>query len=317
MSPVARTEVDPTGPDEGAARLVPRVRAFNRLVTERIGALNDAYLSRGRPLGASRVLWEVGSAAEGVELRDVRSRLGLDSGYLSRLLRTLEADGLVEVGQRPDDRRVRSARLTARGRAEVALLDRRSDELALSLLAPLSGGQRERLVTAMGEVERLMTASAVELQTVDPEEPEVRYCLERYFAELAARDANRFEPGEALPTADEMRPPSGVFVIAYLRGQAVGCCGLKFNAAGMPDVAEVRRMWVDPETRGLGLGRRLLEHVEGLALEQGVARLRLDTNEHLVEAIAMYRSAGYVDIPRYTDEAFATHWFEKSLAESP
>ena len=314
MSSAARIEAGSASPDEGTAQLVPRVRAFNRLVTERSGALNDAYLARGRSLGASRVLWEIGSAAEGVDLRDLRTRLGLDSGYLSRLLRTLEADGLVEVGQRPDDRRVRSATLTPRGRSEVALLDRRSDELASSILEPLSDRQRERLVTAMGEVERLMTASAVELRAVDPEAPEVQYCLEQYFAELAERDANRFEPGEALPTADEMRPPAGLFVIAYLRGQAVGCCGLKFHSGGMPDIAELRRMWVDPETRGMGLGRRLLEHIEDVARAHGVARLRLDTNEHLVEAIAMYRSAGYLDIPRYSDEAFATHWFEKSLS---
>lgn len=311
-----------TGAAPGIEELVPRVRAFNRLVTERIGALSDEYLARSRPLGASRVLWEIGSASEGagraaiqgVELRDLRARLELDSGYLSRLLRMLEADGLVEVGPRPDDRRVRTARLTQRGRTEVALLDRRSDALAASILAPLSERQRAQLVVAMEEVERLLMASAVEFRAVDPSEPEVRYCLERYFTELAERDANRFDPGEALPTADEMRPPSGAFVVAYLRGKAIGCCGLHLHEGG---IAEVKRMWVDPETRGLGLGRRLLEHIEGLARENGVARLRLDTNEHLVEAIAMYRSAGYLDIPPYTDEAFATHWFEKSLPESP
>ena len=112
------------GPDP----FIARVRRFNRTVTERVGALNDRYLARDRPLGASRVLWEVGD--DGTDVRALRARLGLDSGYVSRLLRGLEADGLVTVEPNEHDRRVRTARLTAEGRAERALLDRSSDELA-------------------------------------------------------------------------------------------------------------------------------------------------------------------------------------------
>ena len=108
-----------------------------------------------------------------------------------------------------------------------------------------------------------------------------------------------------------MRPPHGKVLLAYLHGEAIACAGLKHHAGGM---SEVKRMWVGPSARGLGLGRRMLGAVEDLARSEGVTRLRLDTNEHLTEAIAMYRSAGYQEIPRYTDEPFATHWFEKSLA---
>src|SRR3954465_1406855 len=139
---------------DGAA--VERVRSFNRLITERVGALNDHYLARDRSLGEARVLWEIG--LEGRDVRDLRSRLGLDSGYLSRLLRSLEAAGLVVVGAREDDRRVRVAQLTRAGAAERGVLDRRSDELAHSFLAPLSEQRRDRLVAAMAEVERLLTA---------------------------------------------------------------------------------------------------------------------------------------------------------------
>src|SRR3954471_19156170 len=92
---------------------VARVRSFNRLVTERVGALNDHYLARGRSLGECRLLSEIGT--EGPDGRAPRPPLGLDSGYVSRLLRSLERAGLVEVAPRDDDRRVRAARLTLAG----------------------------------------------------------------------------------------------------------------------------------------------------------------------------------------------------------
>jgi len=93
--------------------MVAQVRRFNRTVTQRIGALNDSFLARDRPLGQARVLWEIGP--QGSDIRLLRSRLDLDSGYLSRLLRSLENDGLIVVEQSRADGRVRTARLTGRG----------------------------------------------------------------------------------------------------------------------------------------------------------------------------------------------------------
>src|SRR5438093_2829436 len=126
---------------EGA---LAQVRSFNRLVVQRVGALDDRYLTRNRPLGEARVLWEIG--AEGCDVRQLRSRLGLDSGYLSRLLRSLEAAGLVSVNRNEDDKRVRTARLTPAGLVERDLLERRSDDLARSFLEFLSEPRRERLL---------------------------------------------------------------------------------------------------------------------------------------------------------------------------
>lgn len=287
---------------------IAQVRSFNRLVTERIGALQDAYLSRGRSLGASRLLWEIG---DGAELRMLRERLGMDSGYLSRLLATLEAEGLIEVGRSAEDGRVRVARPTPRGREERALLDRGSDDLAASLLAPLSARQRARLVAAMGDVERLLTASAIALEVVDPVTGAARRCLHEYYQELDARFDAGYDPEQGLPVDDdEMRPPRGLFVVASLRGDAVGCCALRFLAAG---VAELNRMWVDPAVRGLGVGRRLLEDIETRAVEAGVRTLRLETNRSLTEAITMYRAAGFVEVDPFNDEPYATHWFQKRL----
>src|SRR5215471_5353025 len=168
---------------------VAQVRSFNRLVTERVGALNDHYLARDRPLGEARLLWEIGP--EGCDVRLLRSRLGLDSGYVSRLLRSLEASGLLVVEPSAKDRRVRTAQLTRAGAAERELLDERSQELARSFLEPLSSSRRDRLIAAMREVELLLTAGLVEMTVADPSEAAAEHCLREYFDELG----RRFEAG--------------------------------------------------------------------------------------------------------------------------
>src|SRR4051794_35199818 len=162
--------------------MVARVRSFNRTVTDRVGALDDHYLGFTRGLGAARVLWEIGP--DGMEVRELRRRLGLDSGYASRLLRALEGQGLVAVVATAGDRRVRRAALTAAGQVERDRLDQRSDELAASMLEPLDERQRDRLQAAMGEVERLLRASLIEFAVEDPGTPDARSCIDRYFAEI-------------------------------------------------------------------------------------------------------------------------------------
>ncbi|MGR2752846.1 bifunctional helix-turn-helix transcriptional regulator/GNAT family N-acetyltransferase [Agromyces arachidis] len=296
---------------------ITRVREFNRTVTERIGALDDHYLARGRPLGQSRLLWEIGAAAggadTGAELRALRERLGLDSGYLSRQLRALEADGLVRVEPAATDSRVRVARLTDRGVAERRELDRGSDELARGILDPLSERQRTRLVDAMDEVRRLMTASAVEVRTVDPGDDDARASIAAYFAELAARFDLGFDPAQSRPTSDdEFRGPNGAFLVAFLHGAAVGCVGVKLPG-GDARFAEVKRLWVSGDVRGLGLGARLLREAEAAAARLGAPSVRLDTNRTLTEAIGLYRANGYVEIDDYNGEPYADFWFEKRL----
>jgi DNA-binding MarR family transcriptional regulator/GNAT superfamily N-acetyltransferase len=289
--------------------MVEQVRRFNRVVTERVGALNDRFLGRARPLGEARLLWEIGP--DGSEVRLLRSRLGLDSGYLSRLLRSLEAARLVEVSASAADRRIGVARLTAAGRRERATLDQRSDQLALSLLAPLDSEQRERLVAAMREIERLLIAASVEMRPVDPEYPDAQYCLAEYAAELNRRSTRGFDPSvgaTALP--HEVRPPAGQFFVAYLRGEAIGCGAVKHHADAP---AEIKRMWIAPRARGLGLGRRLLETLEACALARGARLAHIETSAVLTEALSLYRSAGWVEVAPFNDEPFADHWFEKAL----
>ena len=289
--------------------VLQRVRSFNRVVTQRIGVLDDAFLARDRPLGAARVLWEIG--ADGADVRALRSRLDLDSGYLSRVLRALEAEGLVAVAASPTDGRVRVARLTAAGVRERAELDTRSDEAAAAVLAGLGASQRGRLVAAMAEVERLLLASMVDVRPADPRDPDARACIAAYFAELGRRFDTGFDPGRSLPATDEdLVPPAGLLLLARLHGEPVGCAALKVHGQ---EPAEVKRMWVADSVRGLGVGRRLLGAVEEHALASGVRTLRLETNRALPEAIALYRSAGYREVPAFDDEPYADHWFEKRI----
>jgi DNA-binding MarR family transcriptional regulator/GNAT superfamily N-acetyltransferase len=293
------------------AAMVEQFRSFSRTVTERVGALNDRFMERNRPLAQSRMLWEIG--LEGCEIRLLRSRLGLDSGHASRLLRSLEAEGLVVVEPSVSDRRVRMARLTARGRHERALLDERSDTHASTILAALDPARREQLVGAMRTVERLLTAAAVEIRMVDPAGRDAQRCLSAYYAELNRRSDKGYDPKAGISAEPyELSPPAGAFFVAYLHGEAIGCGGVKHHD-GAP--AEIKRMWVAESARGLGVGRRMLACLEECARDNGAATAHIETNGTLVEAISLYLSAGYVEVPAFNHEPFADHWFEKSFAD--
>lgn len=288
---------------------IQEVRAFNRTVAQRMGALTDSFLGRGRPMGESRTLWEIGT--EGTEVRKLRSRLALDSGYASRVLRSLEREGLITVKASRADGRVRMVSLTRKGRAERAALDRRADEVARSFLQPLDEEHQKKLVAAMSDVERLLRASMVEFAVEDPTTPDARWCIQQYIAELNVRFDAGWDPSRSISAEpDELVPPAGALLIARLRGQAIGCGALKFHGRAP---AELKRMWIAPEARGLGLGRRLLQELERHARQAGVRLVRLETNRALKEAIHLYRSSGYREVPAFNSEPYAHHWFEKKL----
>jgi DNA-binding MarR family transcriptional regulator/ribosomal protein S18 acetylase RimI-like enzyme len=280
-----------------------QVRRFNRIAGERIGALQGNFLGLRRPIGEARLLWEIG--LEGADVRDLRARLGLDSGYASRLLRSLEDSGLVALATHKRDARVRRVALTARGRREWRELESRSDELALSMLAPLNEHQRSQLVHAMETVERLLTASMITTELVSARSADARFCIEEYFRELDERFDSGFDPERSIP-ADAL----GLFLLARLRGKPVGCGGLKL---GPGKRAYLKRMWVSPDMRGVGLGRRLLRELEEVALEHGAQIVELETNKSLTEAISLYRASGYREVEPFNDEPYAHHWFEKQL----
>jgi DNA-binding MarR family transcriptional regulator/GNAT superfamily N-acetyltransferase len=291
------------------ATQVAQVRRFNRLVTQRVGALDDHFLGRARPLGASRLLYEIGPG--GADLRDLRQRLGLDAGYVSRLARALTREGLVRLSRGGGDRRVRTARLTAAGRRELQEMNTRSDQAATALLRALTGRQRETLVAAMAQVHRLLRVAGLEIERVDPASPAARWCVAQYFAELDRRFDAGFDPTASLPAEDrDFVPPRGVFLVATLDGAPVACGAVK--AIG-PRVGSVKRMWVADAARGLGIGRRMLQALEAQARRLKLQILRLETNRALSEAIALYRSAGFHQVPPFNDDPYADYWFEKRL----
>jgi DNA-binding MarR family transcriptional regulator/GNAT superfamily N-acetyltransferase len=285
------------------------VRRFNRLVTQRVGALEVDYLRRGRPLAEARLLFEIG--ADGADVRALRSKLGLDSGYLSRLLQSLSAQELIAIAKGEEDGRRRRVSLTRKGSAERAAYDRLSDNLAESMLDPLDGSQQNRLLAAMGEVERLIRAASVKVAAEAADTADARLCLSTYFRELEALFETGFDAGaDDSARVEDMAPPSGLFVIARLDGDAVGCGGFKRVDK---TTGEIKRVWTAPSARGLGVARRMLRALEAAAREAGVKTLRLDTNRALTEAHALYRSEGYLEIARFNDNSYAHHWFEKRL----
>jgi GNAT superfamily N-acetyltransferase len=110
--------------------------------------------------------------------------------------------------------------------------------------------------------------------------------------------------------ADELTPPNGVILVARLGGQPIGCGSLRRKERR---IREIKRLWVSPDARGLGVGRLMLESLEAQARHFGLRMLRLDTNRSLTEAQALYRKSGYREVAPFNDEPYAHHWFEKAL----
>lgn len=286
------------------------LRRFNRTYTQRIGALGETFLGLGLPLASARLLFEIGYVGP-VTAQGLRARLGLDSGYLSRLLRGLEERALVAVAIDPDDRRRRVVSLTRAGDRMLTRLDQRSEELAAGLLEPLSERQRGRLAEALATADLLVRAATIEFEVVDPASPDARTAMGHYFAELDWRFDGGFDPG---PLTDEglssMRAPHGTFVLARSDGEVVACGGVQPLGRG---TGEIKRMWVHDGWRGAGLGARMLRRLEDDATALGHIVVRLDTNATLTDAIALYERNGYRSIERYNDNPYAERWFEKDV----
>lgn len=288
---------------------VATVRSFSRAVTQRVGIFGDRFLGRNRPLAEARLIFEIGR--QGREVRELREMLQLDSGYLSRLLRSLEGQGLLRVVPGKADRRVRRALLTEVGEEEWDRLNRYGDKVASGLLEPLSEVHQQRLVDAMASVERLLSLSATLIAPEEPNHGDALWCLEQYFQELAVMFRQGFELDRTISAdPEELRPPHGVFLLARLDGQAIGCGALKVIAPGM---AYVKRMWVAPTHRGIGLGQRLLEVLETHGRQFGVHTLRLETNGDLPGARAFYQRNGYVEVDPFNEDPYAEFWFEKRI----
>ncbi|MFD1694795.1 bifunctional helix-turn-helix transcriptional regulator/GNAT family N-acetyltransferase [Roseibium aestuarii] len=286
---------------------IERCRRFSRAVTKVTGALDTSFLGRGRPLGVARVLNAIGHGRQ--DVGDVRAYLGLDSGLMSRILRTLEEEGLIIVTPDPDDQRKRRATLTPAGEAEYGEYERLSDERAEGLLTPHP--KANPILEAMDLLASALLKDQWEVVELDPRDPVSRYCLEEYYAELNRRFDGGFDvKRSADPDAKDMIPPRGSFLVCLSDGMPLACVGLKGTDKGY---AEIKRLWVAPAARGLGLARRMMADTEARARELGISVLRLDTNKRLPEAIDFYRKDGWVEIDRFNDDPYPDYFFEKLL----
>jgi DNA-binding MarR family transcriptional regulator/GNAT superfamily N-acetyltransferase len=286
---------------------IARFRRFSRAVTFEVGALDDSFLGRGRPLGSARVLNAIGHGR--ADITQLRDYLGLDSGLLSRLLRGLEDEGLVQIRPDPSDGRRRLLVLTPAGHSEFSAYEAISNTRAEALLK--KHPHPEALLAAMDLVASALGRDRIALEEVDPRDEPARFCLQQYYEELARRFEEGFDvKRSADPDAADMIRPRGAFILALSDGLPIGCVGLKGTEKGY---AEIKRLWVAPSARGLGLAHRLMAAVETSARDLGIALLRLDTNRALPEAIAMYRKSGWTEIDRFNDDPYPDFFFEKRL----
>jgi DNA-binding MarR family transcriptional regulator len=285
---------------------VARFRRFSRAVTSEVGALDTSFLGRGRPLGSARVLNAIGHGR--TDVAQVRDYLGLDSGLMSRLLRGLEEEVLIEIRPDPADGRRRIAALTEAGRREFDAYEQISNDRAEALLS--RHPYPEALLAAMDLVASALGRDRIVFQELDPRSEPARYCLGEYYAELARRFENGFEVSLSRdPDAQDMIRPRGSFIVALSDGLPIGCVGLKGGA----NYAEIKRLWIAPSARGLGLAKRLMAKIEDIARDLGITTLRLDTNRALPEAIALYSNSGWTEIDRFNDDPYPDIFFEKRL----
>lgn len=288
---------------------ITRVRNFGRSVAVEVGALEDSFLDRGRPLGSARVLNAIGLGYQNVS--ELRAFLKLDTGLLSRLLRGLEAENLTETTPNPNDRRGRITKLTAEGKDEFDIYEKLSNERAATILARHKNARR--LLDAMDIVTIALLRKDIVFEEVDYASELATHCLREFAAELSKRLNLEFDLKKSGdPDLSQMKHPHGTFVVARLGDMPLGCVGIKGNGGPF---AEVKRMWIAPAARGLGLARRLMTTAEDGARALGIETLRLDTNSTLFEAVGLYQNMGWAEIDRFNDDPYPDLFFEKRLSQ--
>lgn len=278
--------------------IVADIRRFNRFYTQRLGVLQEAWLGSPYSLTEARVLYEL-CTHEALTATRIGSELGLDAGYLSRMLRRFEKDGLIQRRPAPDDARQNLVAVTAKGRRAYAPLESTMESKVAQSIAHLTKTDRRRLVAAMGTVENLLAAAAErprEARIRSPRHGDFGWIVARH-GELYAEEYGWTEPFEGLCAsivADFVNgydPKKERCFIAELNGEPVGSAFLVKDAK--PGIARIRLVLVDPSARGLGLGRRLTQECIRFARKAGYKGITLWTHSVLVAAREIYRKAGF------------------------
>lgn len=290
---------------------VQQVRAFNRFYTRVIGVLDAGLVGTPYTLAEARVLFELADRG-GAETGELRRDLGLDAGYLSRILGRFDERGLVERGRAPGDARKQVVRLTGRGRATFRELDEKQTDAVRALLAPLDDGARGRLAAAMRDVRRELGGQqappAVVLRA--PEPGDLGWVVSRHGALYAAEYGwdGTFETlvaGVAARYAEAADPRSAAW-IAEVDGERAGSV---FCVPGADDdTAVLRLLLVEPGFRGLRIGSRLVDECLRFARRTGFRRITLWTVDLLTSARHLYERAGF-----HLDDENALHAFGADL----
>jgi DNA-binding MarR family transcriptional regulator/GNAT superfamily N-acetyltransferase len=289
---------------------VEALRAFNRFYTRRIGVLEEGLLSSPFPLTQARVLFELAQRGQ-AGANEIGEHLGLDAGYLSRIVRGFAGNGLVARKPSPHDRRRTLLSLTAAGRRAFAELDRRSRTQAAAMLGQLSATDRERLLGHMLAMRGVLETPAERggRLTIRAHRPgDIGWAIERH-GRLYADEYGWNQEFEALVAtlfagfATRHDPARERMWIAELDGARVGCVFVVRNADD-PDLAQLRCLLVDPAGRGRGVGRRLVERCIGFARGAGYRGMTLWTNDVLVSARRIYEAAGFALAKEYRHHSF-------------
>lgn len=276
---------------------VAAVRRFNRFYTRRIGVLGEGHLQSPFSLAEVRVMYELAHRPDPTAA-EIGRELALDPGYLSRMLRGFEGQGLVERAPSPSDARQQFVRLTEHGRATFAELNARANGDIAALLHPLADAERTRLMEALETVEALLGGfSEPEPPVVlrPPRSGDYGWVVQRHGV-LYAREYGWDERFEALigeVIAGFVRgfdPAWERCWIAERGGQNVGCV---FVVKKSDTVAQLRLLLVEPSARGLGIGRRLVQACTVFAREKGYQSIVLWTNSVLSAARHVYQAEGY------------------------
>jgi DNA-binding MarR family transcriptional regulator/GNAT superfamily N-acetyltransferase len=275
---------------------ISEIRSFNRFYTRWVGALDRHHLGTSFSLAEARVLYEL-AHQPGLIARDIVDRLGLDPGYLSRMLKRFEADGLVQRRKDEADGRATAVSLTAVGEALFAELDRKAAATIEEAIAPLTEPERERLTTAMGLISHLTAKeqASADVRLREPNSGDYGWAIERHGVIYATEFGwgLRFEGlvAELFGNfASHHNPDRERCWIAELNGERVGCV---FMVEREPEVAQLRCLLVEPKARGHGVGRKLVEECLSFACQAGYARMMLWTNKGLDSARKIYESVGF------------------------
>ncbi|TCT13690.1 MarR family transcriptional regulator with acetyltransferase activity [Tepidamorphus gemmatus] len=276
---------------------VPAVRRFTRFYTRRIGLLNGSLLDSPFTLSEARVLFEIANR-DRVSASDLTSDLGLDPGYLSRMLKRFESRGLVDRRPSADDGRRRDLRLTAAGQAAFARLDEGSRRQVAEILSSLNAIDRRRLVEALETVEFLLGGGAAisEPYILRPHRPgDMGHIVSRHGA-LYAREYGWDETFEALVAeivASFIRNFDPKRERCWIAERGGAILGSIFLIRESDEVARLRLLYVEPAARGLGLGRRLVAECLAFARSCGYRRVTLWTNDILHAARRIYQAEGF------------------------